>query len=110
MRSKLEKVISQSLHVATEIIEENKSNAFVEANARDKIYLVTDSAMRPFFDDIPEDRHVLDELIKAFDVIKDLRFEFSYLESTQYNNYVRIAEELITQIRGAGRLNQVSNH
>jgi predicted protein tyrosine phosphatase len=108
MTSKFEEVIVKGIQIGKEMVSQDKTDKLSAHQFKEQFYRLTDN-MRSLFEDIPEDVHVMDALFRALEVLKEFRFEFSYLKNTKYSDYIQAVEELLKQIDRESKIEFAGN-
>lgn len=99
----IEKYIAKKIQFGKEMAKESQSKEYNGAYVKEKFYLFLDNIL-PNIDDMPEDVHVLDYWLSTFEEAHVIRFEFSYLKDTKYNDYIEVVENLFKRLDEQGKI------
>jgi hypothetical protein len=101
-----EKFIKKNILLGQEVVKEIEGKKVSGTFVKEMIYRFFEN-MRPLIDDMPEDVPVFDFLISALKEVKDIRFEFSYLENTEYENHIVMIENFLERLVEEAKIGSV---
>lgn len=105
--TKIEETITEAFQIALKLREEFQQKKLETSSLKEKFYLVTDVCFKPFVPDIPQKVHAMDYLFQVCEeLLRVFRFDFRYLEGTNYSAYLQGLEKLMIELKKEDKLSK----